>query len=349
MKLLICTQKVDEQDPNNVLSFFVRWLKEFAKQCDEVHVICLQKGSYDLPPNVHVYSLGKEAGESRVKYISRFYKYIFSLRHVYDSVLVHMNPEYVILGGLFWKLMRKKIGLWYVHKSVTCKLRIAEKLAQVIFTSAPESFRITSRKVHVVGNGIDTEFLAQFTRKPDPNFFTILHSGRVTRIKNLDVMIRAVALLQEKLSRPMRVVFFGGTTNADDVVYEKELHTLADELHLSGHIEWLGMGPYSQVPIQMNRADISINLCPTGGIDKAVPDSVICGTPVFVSNEAFRPYFSEYADIFMVKYRDPEDLAEKITQYVMTNTGKEIKELQRRWTAEFGLPKLISKITALLK
>jgi len=64
MKLLIVTQTIDSNDP--VLGFFVRWVEEFSKQCEEVTVICLQKGEYELPKNVRVFSLGKESTKSTV-------------------------------------------------------------------------------------------------------------------------------------------------------------------------------------------------------------------------------------------------------------------------------------------
>ena len=50
MKLLICTQKVDKND--SVLGFFHRWIEEFAKHCEKVTVICLQKGDDDLPAKI---------------------------------------------------------------------------------------------------------------------------------------------------------------------------------------------------------------------------------------------------------------------------------------------------------
>src|SRR3989338_3997811 len=96
MKLLIITQKVDKNDP--ILGFFHRWLEEFAKNVEKLTVICLGKGEYDLPENVRVLSLGKESGHSKIKYLRRFYKYIWMERKNYDAVFVHMNPEYVILG-----------------------------------------------------------------------------------------------------------------------------------------------------------------------------------------------------------------------------------------------------------
>ena len=91
MKLLIITQKVDIND--DVLGFFHRWLEEFAKHCEKITVICLEMGEYKLPENVKVLSLGKEDRVSKLKYIWRFYKYIWQEQKNYDKVFVHMNPS----------------------------------------------------------------------------------------------------------------------------------------------------------------------------------------------------------------------------------------------------------------
>jgi hypothetical protein len=138
MKLLILTQKADIND--DILGFFHRWIEEFARHCESVIVICLQKGEYDLPENVRVLSLGKErvtryalGVTNKLKYLFNFYKYIWQERNNYDSVFVHMNPIYIVLGGLFWKLWNKKIILWYTHKAFNFKLRVAEKLVDKIF------------------------------------------------------------------------------------------------------------------------------------------------------------------------------------------------------------------------
>ena len=113
-RLLILTQKIDRNDP--ILGFFHRWVEEFAKHCESVIVVCLQKGEYDLPKNVRVLSIGKEEGGSRmrkiVRYIVRFYRYIWHERENYDAVFVHMNPIYVCLAGPWWRLTGRKIALW---------------------------------------------------------------------------------------------------------------------------------------------------------------------------------------------------------------------------------------------
>ena len=107
MKLLIITQKVDEQD--EVLGFMHRWIGEFARRCEAVVVICLEEGTHHLPQNVKVLSLGKEKNPSRIRYILRFWYFIWHERNAYDVVFVHMNQVYVVLGWLAWRVLGKKI------------------------------------------------------------------------------------------------------------------------------------------------------------------------------------------------------------------------------------------------
>ena len=123
MKLLILTQKVDRRDP--ILGFFHRWIEEFAKHYEQMIVICLQKGEFDLPKNVRVRSLGKEEKLGRWQYLIRFYKYIWQERKNYDAAFVHMNQEYVLLSWKFWKLWGKKIFLWRNHAQGNILTRLA--------------------------------------------------------------------------------------------------------------------------------------------------------------------------------------------------------------------------------
>ena len=111
MRLLITTQILDKNDTN--LGFFHTWIEKLAAKVEQVYVICLKKGNYDLPKNVTVMSLGKEQGSvSSLKYAIRFYRCLWGLRGKYDNVFVHMNPEYTILAGWYWRLTGKKVLLW---------------------------------------------------------------------------------------------------------------------------------------------------------------------------------------------------------------------------------------------
>ena len=115
MKLLIVTQKVDEND--SILGFFHGWIAEFAKHCESVIVICLEKGEHHLPQNVNVLSLGKERFEvksqkskvlKKLTYAINFFKYIWQERKNYDVVFVHMNQEYVLLAVPYGNFSEKR-------------------------------------------------------------------------------------------------------------------------------------------------------------------------------------------------------------------------------------------------
>ncbi len=323
MKLLILTQKVDVND--ELLGFFHDWLKEFSKRCEQVTVICLYKGEFDLPPNVKVISLGKEGGVSRIKYLKNFYEYIRQERRNYDTVFVHMNPEYVVLGGIFWRLWHKRIALWFLHKSVNYKLRIAEKLSDIIFTASKESFQLKSGKVQIVGHGIDTDkfVIAGKAGKSGENGFKIIYVGRISPIKNQELLIKAVDILVNdyKLTN-FKIDLIGQPIYPRDKEYEKDLKELIKDRKLGEYINFLGKVHFNEVQRFFQNADLSINLCPTGGMDKTVLESMACGTPCLALNTTFYQVFGNYADKFILQSDNPKELAERIIEFTRVSGGE---------------------------
>ena len=343
MKLLIITQKVDINDP--ILGFFHRWIEEFTKHGEKVTVICLQQGEYHLPAEVRVLSLGKENGQSRLKYLWNFYKYLWQERKNYDKVFVHMNPVYIILAGWWWQLANKLVFLWYTHRQVDLKLRIAEKFVNKIFTAAPESFTLVSKKVCVVGHGIDVGAFACPIRNIDNQKINLLHVGRITRIKNCDIFIEAVRLLRENYQRSVKAVFIGEAVTVDDVVYKQKLLNQINQSGLDGVVEFRGSVANREMREQYCMADLTVNLTPTGGIDKSVLESMAAGAPVLTSNQAFRYYFGEYASILLFIERDAGDLASKIAELVFNKDFQQIGiDLKKIVLGKSDVKNLIKKI-----
>lgn len=266
MRLLITTQVVDANDP--VLGFFVRWIEEFSKQVEHVEVICLKEGQYVLPANVRVHSLGKEKGVSRIKYVFNFYRYIWNLRHDYDVVFVHMNPEYIVLGGLLWRLWRKRIALWYTHKSVDMKLHLATFLTNIIFTASKESFRIKTEKVNVMGHGIDVDFFS-----PDLNVvrtMALLSVGRLSKVKRHDLVIRAAAIVGRELCV------------AGEGPERKNLESLSKSLGVKAH--FLGGLTQAGLRDEYREAAFLVHTSETGSLDKVVLEALSCGLPVVTTS-----------------------------------------------------------------
>jgi len=292
MKLLIITQKVDEND--DILGFFHDWIKKFAKHCEKLTVIALGTGEYHLPENVKVLSLGKNNYQLRItnyelfkkiKYLFNFYKYIWQERKNYDAVFVHMNPEYLVLGGLLWKLWNKKTALWYTHKAVNLKLKIAEKLTDIIFTASPKSFRLPSGKVKIMGHGINTERFFPGSKAADDNI--ILSVDRISPTKRQLEIIKLFADIR-KIIPDARLNIVGAPVRAEDQNYWNELQKFIKENNVAESVKFFGAVANKNLPDFYRQAKVFINLSATGSLDKTVLEAMACNTSVITINEAFK-------------------------------------------------------------
>jgi glycosyltransferase involved in cell wall biosynthesis len=288
MRLLIITQIIDRDDP--VLGFFHRWVKEFAKHCTQVTVICLKEGAHDLPKNVRVYSLGKERGKGRFTYLLRFYALIWRLRREYDHVFVHMNQIYVILGGLLWRMWGKRVGLWYAHGTVSLSLRLAVSCANDVFTSTPEGFRIATAKRHIVGQGIPTD---RFCLTGAGEALGACTVGRISKSKDLEMLLDVVRIVHER-GVMLRLDVYGTALTEEDVRYERVLHTriladpvLREYMHLAG--------PVSQedLPGTLAQYRFFLSAGKTGSLDKAILEASATGRIVVSSNEGARAFLED--------------------------------------------------------
>ncbi|HUO56410.1 MAG TPA: glycosyltransferase family 4 protein [Candidatus Paceibacterota bacterium] len=294
MKLLITTQAVDLDDP--ALGFFHRWIEEISKQCDAVEVICLKGGRYNFPENVHVHSLGKERdswhltvgiwqkNRQRLTYTFRFYRYIVSLRNKHDAVFVHMNSEYVCLGGFFWRLWGKRIVLWRNHKMSGFSTWLAVKFAhRVCYTSATSYVAKFSNAVRMP-IGIDTERFTIGEAKPPHG--SMLFLGRIDKVKNPLVFLDALERLREA-HIDFHADVYGAPTYPDDPQFGifLERAKLLQDLKL---LSYLGPIANEKTPPIYASHEVYINLTPSGSFDKTIGEAMACGCIPIVSNDALR-------------------------------------------------------------
>ncbi len=348
--LLIITQKVDIND--DLLGFMHGWIIEFAKHCEKVTVICLGKGEYHLPDNVKVLSLGKENYKLlncciiKLLYCVNFYKYIWQERKNYDSVFVHMNKEYVWLGSLLWKPMEKKIIFWYAHYKTELPAKIALLLSDKIVTSVPLACKYKSKKLSVIGQGINIEYFRNLKYEKKESKINLLYLGRISRVKNLKTLIRALAIVKEKNNNVFLNIV--GGVDPDDKEYFSEVKTLVDKLNLSDHLKFWGKAGNREVLDFYNKNDIYINLTKTGSFDKTTLEAMACEKPVIVSNQVFKNIFpTAWQSILIFKEENAEDLAEKIINIINLPEDKknEVRKLSRSIIIEnHSVNQLVEKI-----
>lgn len=340
-KILIITQKVGMNDSS--FGFFHDWLREFSKIA-KVTVLALEVGEYDLP-EVKVFSLGKDRGLSKVRWLFSLYRYLWKERRAYDFVFAHMSPLFVILPYPLLCILRKKIVLWYVHRNVDLKLRIAEKLVSKVFTATKESFGIPSKKVFYMGQAVDVDkfYSADLTHLDIKNPFRIVTVGRITLIKNLDTLIEATALMSKEI--PIVVDIVGVPVTKKDGEYHDNLKKIILEKGLQDKVRFVGSIANKDLPKLFATANASINLCPTGGLDKTVLESMASGIPVLVSNTAFNGHLGHCAEDFIFPERNQVVLADMLKKlYDRTDLVKVGQYLQNQVREKSSLKHLVERI-----
>lgn len=317
MKLLFITQKVDKND--DVLGVYHRWIEELAKKAETVRVICLYKGRAELPANVSVHSLGKELpGHNRLRYIINFFRLVWGLRKEYDTVFVHMNPEYVILAGWLWRILGRRVVFWYAHYLSNLKLRIATIFPNLIVTSTRRAFPLSSRKLAVLQQGIDTDLFSPLPRPVKAGAaLKILFLGRIAPVKNLDVLVRALQLVRQKSDAGLSVIGAPTSGKPIEAEYFREVQELVGELGMSGFVDFQKPVPNFLTPEIYRKHDLFVNLTLTGSFDKSTLEAMASGTPVLVSNLAFQEILpSDLLSSLMFVEGDHRDLAEKIVKFI---------------------------------
>ena len=92
-----------------------------------------------------------------------------------------MNKEYVVLGGLFWKLWGKKIFMWRNHPKGDLFTYIAVWFSNKVFCTSKSSFTARFKKTTLMPVGINTDIFNTKLRTEDYDLYKneILFLGRI--------------------------------------------------------------------------------------------------------------------------------------------------------------------------
>jgi glycosyltransferase involved in cell wall biosynthesis/SAM-dependent methyltransferase len=337
-KLLIVTQAVDSQDP--VLGFFISWIEEFAAQVEQLLVFALRVGDVSLPENVRVVPL-RVNGAGRVAVVVRECWKAWRCRHEYDAVFVHMNVEHVIAVGWLWRLLGKRVVLWYTHGTVSMRLRVALFFASEVCTASEQSMRIVTRKKRVLGHGLPFNDLSPVQPPSQPPPLQLLTVGRIAPVKGLEMLIAAVALLAKK-GRPAVLTIIG----TGEVAYIRELQTHAKLAGINDAVIFPGPLPHARLAEAYRGTHLFLHASKTGSLDKAPLEALALGVPVITLNP-------EIADgetpLAFLSAQTPEALSAAIEEAADRKIWNDIsaREAASAYIREnFGLPRLVAAILA---
>lgn len=334
------TRKVDKNE--HLAGFIYNWVKKLANEVDELRVISWQEGdSSGLPNNVKVICL--KAKQNKFFKVVAFLKAVWKNLKDVDGVFCHQMPIYTIIAAPLAKVRGKKVVSWYTHRQVDFKMKLMEKLADVVLSASKESFRLPSKKLIVTGHGIDTE-LFKPGQKQQNDKLKIISVGRISPTKDYESMIKAVWHIGD-----VELSIIGDAGLKMHQSYFVSLQQMVEKMNLSSKIKFLGSKPNSDIPQLLQQSDLFINFSGTGSLDKAVLEAMASGCIVLTSNEAFKEILPQ--ELMVVK-DNPKALAEKI-KFVMQMSAEEKNQLRERLRQEVveshNLENLVKKIVEQFK
>ncbi len=340
MKLLIFTQKVDKKD--STLGFFHTWIEEFSKRTESISVICLEKGDFDLPKNVTVFSLGKEKGVSKFSYIKNLYSYLNLIKGSYDGVFVHMNQEYVLLAGLYWKIKKIPVYLWRNHPKGSFLTSIAVWFSTKVFCTSTDSFTARFKKTVIMPAGISLEMFKPFVGAVRKKY-SVCMVGRLSPVKHNELALEAINRLVVSGTQ-VSLSLVGGFLDRDKK-YVDELYEYVEKNKLSQVINFIGSKTPDELSEVYSSHEICLNLTESGSFDKTIVEAASCGAIPLVSSQSFSTLLPDVC----ITENSANDIAESIK--TLLDPAEQIK-IQRDlddFVQNQSLASLINKLFSEIK
>jgi glycosyltransferase involved in cell wall biosynthesis len=268
---------VDKNDP--ILAFAVGWIQEFLNNGCDMTIFTRRMVASDLPPGAR----GQDLGQPVIMRVLKLWYYSFRLRKQYDAVLVHMTPQLLVLGFPVWFVLRKRVYMWYMHRSITWWLKAALGLSKKTFTGSDLSLRLGHPKKTIVGHGIDTD---QFRPLDVPREPVVLWISRIHPRKHLEHTLEFMAEFKSiHPDRLWKLKVIGTAEGYED--YLELMKKKAIDLGVDDKVIFEGAIKREDLPDVYARAAAFMSTSQTGSLDKVVLESLACGTPVFAQGEEY--------------------------------------------------------------
>lgn len=304
MRLLVIAYEMDEKAVT--LAWQARVVRELARHCEQVVVLAERVGPHTVPPNVIVQPFARprirRIGMGRLAMLWQTWRLCREQR--ISAVFIHMAHRHAYRLWPVFAALRLPVLLWYAHGTVTWHLRLAHASVDRVISSTPEGFRLPSRKVHFIGQGVDAEL---FALRPAPvDQPELLAVARLSRRKRIELLLDVMEHLKGD-GFQLRVV--GAPLGHGDRSYEAELRDRITRKRLA--VELVGSVPLEVVPRFYRSASLHLNVSETGSMDKDVIEALSCGCPVLTSNPAHRALLTGHPD-FIIRDERPEAIAAQV-------------------------------------
>ena len=205
--------------------------------------------------------------------------------------------------------------------------RMAMVFSDAMFCTSEHSFIATSKKTTIMPAGIDTSMFKRDSAVQKIKN-SVVYVGRIAPIKNIDVLIDAVAEL-DKMGHEFTLHLIGDVLPLD-ASYLNLLKEKAASLIANNKVAFLGSIPNRNLSVAYDRYEIVVNMTDSGSFDKTILEGMACEGLTVVSNRSFVGVLPEDT---LFEERNSHDLARVLVHVLdisgdeRVRRGKELREV----------------------
>jgi len=248
------------------------------------------------------------------------------------------KPLYVIVHHLFGKSIFREVNpfigipFYLVELLGIVVVRLFQIPLMVVSPSTRDEmvrYGFPPEHLDIVYNCVDHDL-----HRPDPSLKSstplIVSFGRLKKYKSVDHLLRAVALVRERIPK-MQVIVIG------EGDYRSSLEALCVQLHISDVVRFTGFVDEREKISELQQAWFAVNTSPKEGWGLTVIESNACGTPVLASDvPGLRDAIKDGETGILYEYGNIGQLAERILELVENRELRmRLSEQAYAWSRKF--------------
>jgi hypothetical protein len=197
-------------------------------------------------------------------------------------------------------------------------------MVNTFLTSTPGSFPFKSKKLCVIGQGIDEEIF-RFNLQLTKNRSKGIHIGRFDPAKNNLLLINTI--MSMRVEHPnLQLTIVGNASNSKSEVQKENIISS----HLRKQGDWLNFQPSitrDKIPMLLSKHDFFIHGV-EGSLDKILIDCTLLGIPVITINPEYIRIFGSWN---LAIGNSPSSLDGELVNYLNLSDHTLEKEIVRRY------------------
>ncbi len=299
-----------------------RWCNFFLEQGFEIHLITFR--NEEIPGiNVHFVDCGAIAVSGNNKKILLKIPTIRRLIRQIKPDIVHAlyATSYGIVGAASkfhpfvvtalgsdvlispFQNSLYKILLKYVFRKADWITAMSEPMKKVM-----ETIGANAQKTSTVIFGIDPAVFNSKNHKIDPQYFTITSTRNFEEVYNIDVLIKALAIVGSQIPQ-LRVHLIGAGSQENTIKSLIHNLNLNDIVHIHGRIE------QPQIAAYLNQSQLFVSVSSSDGNNISLNEAMACACLSVVSDiPANRQWIEDGVNGFFTEAITPEAIAHSIIQ-----------------------------------